>query len=55
MTMNKMFEGVYTGMLLIMIAGTFMNPQGFFLLSIGYYAVLLQDAALPNSYLLSEH
>lgn len=39
--MNKMFEGVYTGMLLIMIAGTFMNPQDFFLLSIGYYAVLL--------------
>lgn len=42
--MKKTFGDSYMGMLLIMIAGTFLNPQYFFLLSIGYYALLLVNS-----------
>lgn len=46
MTVKKMFGDIYTGMLLVMIAGTFMNSQYFFILSIGYYAVQLTKSGL---------
>lgn len=39
--MKKTFGDVYTGILLIMIAGTFLNPQYFFIVSIGFYLVRL--------------
>lgn len=42
--MKKMFGDSYMGMLLIMMAGTYLNPQYFFLLSIGYYALLLVNS-----------
>ena len=42
--MKKTFGDSYMGMLLIMIAGTFLNPQYFFLLSIGYYSLLLVNS-----------
>lgn len=46
-------QDVYIGMLMIMIAGTFLSPQRFFLLSIVYYVVLILKMGLkivlPNA------